>query len=1662
MKKTIYFLFRWAIVPLLLLICTFSYAQQPGAQIKINNDSLWDSKNYYFDVWLRAKDVNGTTSFNLEGFQAGFQSYLKYVKVGTATVSIVPGSSQFGTNPPQQPTVVLLKPIATTNPLYIQLNPTALTTNGMTFSDSTNDPLHNGGWLRACTIKISDTASFLQAPMNVYYSPNITYPNAVFANYYLSSVFTSAQIPSDTINYMVNPKLNYPITKFNVTGTGSYVTGGVSVGLNGSEIGCAYKLQKYGVTIAGLQEIAGTGSAISWPSRDSGTYTVVGRRIATYERDTLMLGNAIVTIALQPGAAGVINGLSTVCQGQSNVTYTTNHITNADSTIWTYSGTGITMTRINDTTMKINYLTNATSGNLTIYGKNALGNGTSTTVAITVNVLPSAAGTITGLSTTNTLTTATYYVPQISNATSYTWNYTGQGVTYTSSTTGDSVVLTFTLSATPGNLTVQGTNACGNGVISQTFYINVIAVPAAAGTIVGPSGSCPGINNLTYSVPPILGVVSDSTGYIWNYTGTGATLKKSLTGDTVYINFALNATAGNLTVQGHNLIGNGTVSPNYAIAINPFPVAAGTITGTVKPCLNVATAYTVPAIANATSYTWTAPSGATGTSLTNTINLTFTTAGIGTITVKGLNACGVGATSSYIDTAISVPTITSDTVKGLTLVCQGSTNVLYSLSSLITGTTPGSGATSYVWTLPSGVYMVGTTQSTDTTASDSIKVQFSNSTGANGFIKVNGRNVCGIGSPWQSGVTISPLPGTPSSILGTTTICQKDSSVYKINLIPNATTYTWTVPTGYSTSNQGLSATIDSIKIKYLTTAANGSITIYGSNSCGNGPTATLPIIVNPVPGVAGTMTGVANVCFGQNGVIYWVHKVSTATSYSWTYPTGWTVVGNNTDSTITFNVGNGALSGTISCAPVNACGQANASTFGVTVSTLPGAAGAISGPTTACGGATGVVYTLPAITGATSYSWTLPSGATGGSSSNTIFVSYTSATQSGNITVSGVSFCGNGTSSSLAVVVGQVPIFDTVNHNDSIHCLTTLNGDTATCPGTTRTFWIHPAAGATTYSWSYPFGWTPVGPTNNDTITLTLTAGAITGNISVEGDNACGNGLPKYRKITVNSLPLLSNTITGPFQGCSNLGDTVTFSITSKITWATSAVWGTPAGFTQISASDTNFKAKLTSTATSGYITVYGINQCFAQTGQTGPTNQKYFTVLTVPSAASSISGISSSCKGVVNVYSVPQISGAATYNWSYSGTSDSAKTVNNQYYEYFGTNSTSGNLTVSGSNVCGTGPASPAFPITLITVPTGIGSVIAGANSNPACQGAIATYSVNPIASATGYTWNVAPSLGTIISGQGTSSITVQILGNAFQGGVYCTPTNSCGNGAPSPTLNVTITPLPSAAGVITGPLTTCVGTTGLVYTVPSISGATSYSWSCGPLNSFTGTASSTTNSVTLTAGTILGIDTIKVKGVNACGSGNQFNLLVNVMTVPTAPVITKINGTEQQGAIVFYSAVPFTSGYTYTWTVTGGNMITPTPTSNVGDTLQAKFKDSFAIIGYQIHVVAHNQCGDSPMANYSVPPKNGINEIIGNLSYHIYPNPTNGILNIEIDGINENIEMSIINPQGSVIKTESISRHNAMFKKEIDMSAYARGIYFIRIISKDFVRVEKIVVQ
>ena len=506
-------------------------------------------------------------------------------------------------------------------------------------------------------------------------------------------------------------------------------------------------------------------------------------------------------------------------------------------------------------------------------------------------------------------------------------------------------------------------------------------------------------------------------------------------------------------------------------------------------------------------------------------------------------------------------------------------------------------------------------------------------------------------------------PDGAGLISGLQSVCVNDKSViYTVPLIPKATSYIWSLPTGTIGTSSTNSITVD------YSNFASGEISVKGHNSYGDGTISKLSITVKPMPASAGAITGAATVCASEKVGTYSVPVVANATSYIWSLPTG--ASGSSTTNSIKVDFTN-AQSGDISVRGHNDCGDGAASTLAVVVKPLPASASIISGAATVCPNEKGITYTVPVIANATSYVWSLPTGASGTSTTNSITVDYTNA-QSGDITVKGHNDCGDGVASKLSLTVNPLPATAGV-----------ISGSASVCPNQKGVIYTVPViANATSYVWLLPTGATGISSTNSISVDY---SDQLSGDITVKGHNDCGDGIASKLSVALKAQPANAGAITGASTVCA--GTTGVIYTVPPIANATSYSWTLPIGASGSSTTNT-ITVHYSSAAQAGDITVKGINDC----GLSGASSKLSITIDLPVANAGVISGASSVTNGQSGVvYSVGTIANATSYVWSLPSGATGLSSTNTISVDY--NNAVSGNLTVSGVSQCGVGVPSSLF---------------------------------------------------------------------------------------------------------------------------------------------------------------------------------------------------------------------------------------------------------------------------------------------------------------------------------------------------------------------------------
>ena len=585
-----------------------------------------------------------------------------------------------------------------------------------------------------------------------------------------------------------------------------------------------------------------------------------------------------------------------------------------------------------------------------------------------------------------TITPITENVTTISNCDSYTWsvngiNYTQSG-TYSSVSNCNTEILNLTITPSSSNATsvsvcdsyiwpVNGTNYTQSGTYTsisncRTETLNLTITPSSSN--VTPVSVCDSytwpVNGTNYTQSGTYTSISNCHSEILNLTITPST--KTITTASACGSYHWSVTNSDYTTSG-----------NYV-----------SVTGCQTDSLYLTVTYNTTSDSTASvcnSFTW------RGTTYTTSGDKTF-------ISQSGAGCTNTATLHLTIRTAPVVGAIS-----GSTKVCKSKTGIVYSVPA-------SAGATSYTWTLPTGM--------TGTSTTNSITVA-TGTTFCNGIIKVTANNDCGSSTVSQLSLTaISAVPAAPTTITGSTSFCTAGVYTYTVGAVANATDYIWTVTgTGLSITSGQNTATITVTATSAFTT---GTISVKASNCFGVSCSAkSICVTKTAAPAKPCAISGpVTNVCKGSN-LVYSVSAV-TGVTYNWTVPTGATITSGAGTNSIKVTYG-ATFTGTgiISVTATNACGTSASTTLAV--SALLGQPGAITGSTGCTRSQSSVTFSITAVSGATSYAWTITGGATfvGATTGTSVKVNFATATSSSiTISVKAVNACGSSAASTKMVTI--------------------------------------------------------------------------------------------------------------------------------------------------------------------------------------------------------------------------------------------------------------------------------------------------------------------------------------------------------------------------------------------------------------------------------------------------------------------------------------------------------------------------------------------------------------------------------------------------------------------------------------------------------------------
>ena len=257
---------------------------------------------------------------------------------------------------------------------------------------------------------------------------------------------------------------------------------------------------------------------------------------------------------------------------------------------------------------------------------------------------------------------------------------------------------------------------------------------------------------------------------------------------------------------------------------------------------------------------------------------------------------------------------------------------------------------------------------------------------------------------------------------------------------------------------------------------------------------------------------------------------------------------------------------------------------------------------------------------------------------------------------------------------------------------------------------------------------------------------------------------------------------------------------------------------------------------------------------------------VSTGPAVPGPISGQQVVCQGTTASYYVPVIPAATSYSWTIPP-DDTILAGQNTPQITVKWDTASGNVSVIAGNGCGT--SNPGvLAVDVMHSPAQPGSII---GPEMICMNNETVFYIHPVDEAQLYTWTV-PENVQIVAGQGNDTVVV-IWGSA-SGEISVIAENACNTSLPSSAMIQPGT-VPQAAGLISGKDTLCQGTSGFIYSIPPVNGASTYSWSLPAGVSITGGIG--TNAVILAFSSEASPGELTVSGKNECGNGPSSSLFL-----------------------------------------------------------------------------------------------------------------------------------------------------------------------------------------
>lgn len=371
-------------------------------------------------------------------------------------------------------------------------------------------------------------------------------------------------------------------------------------------------------------------------------------------------------------------------------------------------------------------------------------------------------------------------------------------------------------------------------------------------------------------------------------------------------------------------------------------------------------------------------------------------------------------------------------------------------------------------------------------------------------------------------------PAQPGAISGSVSSCSGQSQTYSVAAVTGATSYAWTIPSGWT----GTSST------NSITTTAgssSGSISVVAVNACGNSPATTLAVTsstgVTPSVSIASNASG--SICSGTS-VTFTASPTNGGSAPSYQWKVNGTNAGSNSNSFTSSALANGdviscVLTSNAACV-TSATANSNSVTISVSNSVTPAVVIASSASGSICSGTSVTFTATPTNGGSTpSYQWQVNGTNTGSNNPTFTSASLTNGDVVTCVMTSSAACASSSTSNSNSVTMS-------VSNSVTPTVVIASSASGSICSGTSVTFTATPSSGGSSPSYQWQVNGANVGSNSTSFTSSTLANGDVVTCVMTSNSTCVSSNTATSNSINMN----VSNSVAPTVSISSNAGGNI------------------------------------------------------------------------------------------------------------------------------------------------------------------------------------------------------------------------------------------------------------------------------------------------------------------------------------------------------------------------------------------------------------------------------------------------------------------------------------------------------------------------------------------